>query len=91
MENSGKIIGINLLLFILYTLLIHAGDNGDAALAGAIIAYIHAGGIFVVGLFMAIFSNDPNRSRGMSLILAGLLIAIIGFSVCLGTLSLNIH
>ena len=89
MGNTGKIISINLLIFIIYTLLVHATAGRDAAIEGSAFAYFHAGGIFIVGILMAIFGKDEIRDKGGALILAGLLIAIIGFSVCLGTLDLR--
>lgn len=91
MERTGKIVGINLLIFVAYTLLIHATSGRDAPIEGSILAYVHAGGIFVVGLLMAIFNKDEKRAMGVGLILAGLLIVIIGFSVCIGTLDLSFH
>lgn len=90
MENLGKIVGINLALFLLYTLLIHAGTGSDAAILGSMVAYGHAGCILLIGLFMAIFGRNEERSKGGGLILAALLIAVIGFSICLGTLDLHI-
>jgi hypothetical protein len=91
MGNTGKIISLNLIIFIAYTLLIHATTGRDAALTGSVFAYVHSGGIFLVGLIMAIFNKGKVRTNGGALILAGLLIAIIGFSVCLGTFSLKLH
>lgn len=90
MDNIGKIVGINLVLFLLYTLLIHVSADGDAAILGSMVAYVHAGGILLIGLFMAIFGKHEERSKGGGYILAGLLIAVIGFSICLGTLDLHI-
>lgn len=89
MESTGKIVRNNLLIFLAYTLVIHAFTGREAALTGSIIAYIHAGGIFLVGILMAIFGKEESRSQGGALVLSGLLIAIIGFSVCLGTLDLR--
>lgn len=90
MERTGKIVGINLLIFVVYTLFIHVTTGRDAALAGSMFAYVHAGGIFIIGIFMAIFGKGAEKSRGTALILSGLLIAIIGFSVCLGTLDIRL-
>lgn len=91
MESTGKIVRNNLLIFLLYTLLVHAFTGREAAFTGSIIAYIHAGGIFLIGILMAIFGEKESRSQGGALILSALLIAIIGFSVCLGTFDLRLH
>ena len=91
MEDIGKIVGINLLIFVLYTLIIHAVTGRDAAITGSMIAYAHAGGIFIIGLVMVIFDKGKVRHRGAGLILAALLITVIGFSVCLGTFNLRLH
>ena len=90
MGNLGKVVGINLFIFVLYTLFIHAVSK-DAAFFAVMLAYAHAGSIFVVGLLMAIFTKDKTRDTGAGLILASLLIAVIGFSVCLGTFDLRLH
>ena len=90
MESTGKIVGINLLIFVAYTLLIHAAAGREAAIMGSMVSYAHAGGIFFIGILMAIFSKGEERSKGGALVLASLLIAIIGFSVCLGTLDLRL-
>ncbi len=90
MESTGKIVGINLLIFVAYTLLIHATAGREAAMMGSMVSYAHAGGIFCIGILMGIFSKGEERSKGGALVLSSLLIAIIGFSVCLGTLDLRL-
>lgn len=91
MEDIGKIIGGNLLAFVLYTLIIHAILGQEAAFTGSMVAYAHAGGLFFIGFIMVVFDKGKVRSRGAGLILASLLITVIGFSVCLGTLDLRLH
>ncbi|CAA6819713.1 MAG: Unknown protein [uncultured Aureispira sp.] len=91
MNTVGKVVSLNLLIFVLYTLLIHATSGNDAAIEGTVLAYMHAVGVFFIGIFMAIFNKGEARNIGAALVLSGLLIAVIGFSVCLGTLELNLH
>lgn len=91
MKNTGKIVRNNLLIFILYTLIIHASSGHDAAISGSVFAYVHAVGAILIGIFVAIFNKEGERSQGGALVLAGLLIAVIGFSVCLGTFELRLH
>lgn len=91
MESTGRIVGVNLLIFVLYTLVIHASSGSDAAITGSILAYMHAIGAILIGVFTAIFNKEGERYQGGALILAGLIIAVIGFSVCLGTFNLRLH
>jgi hypothetical protein len=89
MKSTGRIVGNNLLIFVLYTLVIHATYGNEAAITGSALAYMHAIGAVLIGIFMAIFNKEGERSQGGALVLAGLLIATIGSSVCLGTVDLK--
>lgn len=91
MENVGKVISYNLGAMLFYTLLAHALSGGDGAIIGALISYAHAGIILLIGILMAIVGKDKEKTTGGALILSALLIAVIGFSVCLGTLDLHFH
>lgn len=91
MKNTGRIVRNNLLIFVLYTLIIHVISGNDAAISGSVFAYVHAVGAVLIGIFMAIFNKEGERSQGGALVLAGLLIAVIGFSVCLGTVDFVMH
>jgi hypothetical protein len=91
MQTTGRIVGINLLIFIGYTLIMHLVHKSveDAAFIGAFIAYGHAGGLLLTGAIIVVANKGENRSIGGALILSGLLLYIIGFSTCLGTVAMD--
>ena len=91
MDSVGKIVRTNLLIFLIYTLFIHAFMGIEAALMASIFSYVHAGGLLFIGILTLIFGAKDERTQGSGLMLSGLLIAIIGFSVCLGTFDLRLH
>jgi hypothetical protein len=91
MKSTGRIVGSNLLIFVLYTLIIHATSGRDAVEISSAFAYVHAVGAVLIGVLMTIFNRKGKGYQGNDLVLAGLLIAVIGYSVCLGTVDLGIH
>ncbi|BDS12659.1 hypothetical protein [Aureispira anguillae] len=88
MEHSNKVISINLLVFIIYTLILHTTGIGDPIRFSGFVAFIHAAAIFIIGAIFALIerSQKEKKSLGLSMILAALVILTIGFSACLGSL-----
>ena len=76
MSNMGKALAANIIILLIYT-----------AMGFPIYGLIHGPIAFGIG-FILLFPNET-RSVGLALILAGLIISIIGFSVCAG--SIHIH
>jgi hypothetical protein len=91
MKSTSRVVRSNLLIFVLYTLIIHATSGRDAAGISSAFAYVHAVGAVLIGVLMTIFNREGKGYQGNDLVLAGLLIAVIGYSVCLGTFELRLH
>jgi hypothetical protein len=93
MNSIKKVAGINLLILIAYTLLINlvgngGGGGGEAGLGVAILMMIavilHVG---VLLLAMLIFFLSKKNVEGRTFLLSALIILVIGFSACLGSMS----
>jgi hypothetical protein len=92
MNSIKKVAGINLLILIVYTLLINLVSNtssgGEAGLGVAILMMVavalHVG---VLMLAMLIFFISKKNVEGRTFLLSALIILVIGFSACLGSMS----
>jgi hypothetical protein len=92
MNSIKKVAGINLLILIVYTLLINLVSTntggGEAGLGVAILMMVavilHVG---VLMLAMLIFFISKKNVEGRTFLLSALIILVIGFSACLGSMS----
>ncbi len=87
-KNISIVVGVNLLLALFFAVL--GATNSDVAWVGAGILMFFQGGLnFVAGLIMVIIGR---REWGLPMLLSGILLAIIGFGVCVGGMgNLNVH
>ncbi|BDS12658.1 hypothetical protein AsAng_0033820 [Aureispira anguillae] len=91
MEDSNKVISINLLVFMIYTLIVHTTGIVDPIIFSSLIAFFHATAIFIIGVIFTLIerSQKEKKSLGLSMILAALIIFMIGFSACFGSLMIQ--
>jgi hypothetical protein len=77
----GRVIGTNLLIFLVYTIIVFAtGGNGIVN----VLTYIyHAGALLLISLVLAVMGSRDKRSYNASayFVSAGLLL-VIGFGTC---------
>jgi hypothetical protein len=81
MKKIGQIVGINLGIFLLYSLLSIANGGIDLLVGGYL---LHVGILFFLAIFVYIrdaFSKDK-LGFGHGLLLSALVILIVGFSSC---------
>ena len=89
MSQLKKILGINILILLGYTLLIHAtaskggkGEGIDVLLELMLAVGLHVGINFIVSMIHFWTKND---SLGKAFLLSTGLVLVIGFSTCLGS------
>lgn len=88
MNTLKKIGGINLVILLLYTVLARLVDNQPGQYKG--LGFMTFMMVFValhvlVNLVICLFHfSRKNKDLGRSYLLSGLIVAIIGFSACLG-------
>jgi len=84
LDKSSRLVAINLVILVIYTG--GAFANGEPVMAFPI-SLIHAGIIFTIGVVMLL--SQENKAIGGLLIMSSFIVAIIGFSVCLGNFRLH--
>jgi hypothetical protein len=88
MTYMKKIVGINLAILLMYTLLTHFGvkEQNEAYLA-KMMMMAFAVGLHVVVCLLAMVYMFVNKKRpeGRAWLLSAGLVLVIGFSACLGT------
>jgi uncharacterized membrane protein YozB (DUF420 family) len=92
MNSIKKVVGINLLILLAYTLLCNlvSNSNGnergmEVAILMMVAVVIHVG---ILLLAMLIFFIRKNNAEGRTFLLSALIVLVIGFSACLGSTSL---
>ena len=92
MKYIGKIAGINLLILLAYMALLFATHQGEGhewqmafIMYGMLLIVAHVMVAFVVSLVYFIRKNDE---MGKAWILSSLIILLVGFSACMGSLSI---
>ncbi|MEM6263782.1 MAG: hypothetical protein AAGI38_14815 [Bacteroidota bacterium] len=90
MNELGKIVGLNLLIALVYTLVIHLivpGGNGGQNIAVVLsVVGFHAVAAIVLGI---VFFVRQKPYRGAGSLLGMLVVLIIGFSYCVANFSLH--
>ncbi len=91
MNSIKKVVGINILVLIAYTLLINllSNNNGnergmEVAILMMVAVAIHVG---ILLLAMLIYFVSRKNAEGRTFLLSALIVLVIGFSACLGSLS----
>ena len=89
MTNLGKVAGINILLVIIYTMLTNLISSGSekgmqVAVMLMIVIILHVGALLLVSLY---FFVRRTNVVGRNFLLSSLIVLVIGFSACLGSLS----
>lgn len=88
MRNIKKIVGLNLLLLLVYTLLIHFANSGSEKALGILIASAYIIGLHVfISLVIALVSFGSDKDRGKVWLLNTGIVLLVGFSTCLGSAS----
>jgi len=90
MKSLSRIVGINLIILAIYTLIIHFSntlDHSNDAFLGILILSILPIAIHViVNIIIAIvFFAKNNLPMGKAFLLSALVVLIIGFSTCWGS------
>jgi len=80
-KSSFKIVGINLLIFAVYTVICMAAGGKDGGVAAFAMAGFHAFIAVIIAIIM----------RRWVWFLSALLLLVIGFATCVSTFSLDIH
>lgn len=94
MTSFKKIVGINLLLLLGYSLIIRAGTSGtysknDASLGILMFSAVAVGLHVVTSLIIALmYFSSRNRESGRAWLATSGLVLLVGFSVCLGNAAL---
>lgn len=90
MEDIKKVGGFNLLILIVYMIITNVGSTGpERELAVAVIAAMLI--VFHVGLNVVVaivFYIKKNNKAGSAFLLSAGLVLVIGFSACLGSVSM---
>lgn len=86
----GKVAGANLVLMLLYTIIGITSQTGlgGGLIVSAVIAIYHAIALFIVSMITFAFKKNE---WAKSLLLSALILVIVGFSVCTGTLVIIEH
>lgn len=91
MNSIKKVAGINLLILLAYTLLCNlvSNSNGnekglEVAILMMVAVILHVG---VLLLAMLIFFINKKNVEGRTFLLSALIVLVIGFSACLGSMS----
>lgn len=92
MNSFKKIVGINLLILLVYSLLIRfasmGSSPGDVSMSIAIFSAFAVGAHVLVSLVISLAKfADNNREGGRAWLGATGLVLLVGFSVCLGNAS----
>ena len=93
MNNSGKLIGINLLILLIYSALFLGGfwtDKGQYAGMGfgifmMMAIAIHALVLLIIGIVLLV---RKQRERGLAFIISMFVVLLVGFSACFGGMSI---
>jgi hypothetical protein len=84
MKDFGKIVGYNLLAILIYSALIRLIVGGDS-MGIAILSAFVVGAHFLITIIVGIAKSG--KSNGRAWLLAALVVALVGFSTCLGNAS----
>lgn len=89
MKHLGKIVGINLLILLGYSLLIRFTASAEQRSLGIMIESAFAVGLHVlISLVVGLISYSTNKDLGKAWLLTTGIVLLVGFSTCLGNASL---
>lgn len=90
MNSLQKIVGINLILLVGYTLLINLASQGHERGLAVMILMAFAVGIHAAVCLLAMIYGFVNKNKplGRAWLLSGGIVLVVGFSACLGTAGL---
>jgi hypothetical protein len=93
MNQVKKVVGINLIILLVYTIIYGIGgmmESGQYKGMGAMIMMMMAVGahVGILLLISIIRFASKNKESGRAFLLSGLLVLLVGFSACWGVASL---
>jgi len=89
LEKSYTLLKINLGIFAFYSIVFPLFDGKRGMMFSSGASYIHGIVLLLVGLVFLF--NEERRGTGAAMILSSLVLAVIGFSFCIGGFELHIH
>ena len=89
MNDFKKVAGLNLLLLIVYTMLTNLLSSGQekgiqVAILLMMFLIVHVGALLLAALYYFV---RRNITAGRNFLLSSLIVLVIGFSACLGSMS----
>lgn len=93
MKNFGKIVGINVGILLLYSLVIRllsgGGSHSDGSMGILIMsAYVVGAHVVVCGLVSLFLFGGSDREKARAWLATTGIVLLVGFSVCLGNAAL---
>jgi hypothetical protein len=91
MSDLKKIVGINLLILVIYSLLIHfTSSGGEEELVILVLSAFAVGGHVAITVIVAlVYFFSRNAPMGKAFLLSALVVLVVGFSACLGSAAMT--
>ena len=87
MSDLKRIVGVNLIILLLYSLLIYVSagrDEGELAIL-LLSAFAVGGHVTILFIVALVYFFSGNMQFGKAFLLSALVVLVIGFSACLGS------